>query len=81
MAIEARKHDGRPAVNLEIVLGPCDARVPVQMTLDAHGLTVRRKGRRRALYADWDRLLSRMAPDGQAAAKYISNPVGLLVDG
>ena len=84
MAIDARKHNGRPEVNLEIVVGPMESRLPVQVTLDAHGISVRRKGRRRSrtLRIEWDTAISRMVPTSrQVPAKYLSNPLGLLVDG
>ena len=80
MAIDARKHGNAVAVNQDLELGPAGRRVPVQIVLDPHGLTIRRRGRRLALYADWDRLLVRMLPPENGPAKYLSNPAGLLVD-
>lgn len=80
MPIDARKHGNVAVVNLDVELGPAAARVPVQITLDPHGLSVRRRGRRLALRADWDRVLVHTLPPENAPAKYLSNPVGLLVD-
>ena len=81
MAIQAAKHGGAAEVDLEISLGPMERRTPVRVTLDGHRISIRRKGRRRAIGADWDRVVARLMPDEAAPAKYLSNPAGLLVDG
>jgi hypothetical protein len=80
MAINARKHDGRVLVDIVLALGPAGQGVPVQIEINAHGLRVRRKGRRLALWAGWDAVVARMTPPDKAAAKYLSNPMGLLLE-
>ena len=79
MAIDARKHEGRVAVDLVIALEEGEA--PVQVVVTPHGLQVRRKGRRTALGASWDKLLRRMDPPLSAPAKYLARPERLILDG
>ncbi|HUS45117.1 MAG TPA: hypothetical protein VM219_03690 [Phycisphaerae bacterium] len=81
MAIQAAKHGGAVDVDLEIELGPLERRVPVRITLDGRRISIRRKGRRRAIGADWDAVVTRLVPGLDAPAKYLSNPAGVLVDG
>jgi len=80
MAVKARNHGGMVEVEIDLVLGPAGRVVPVTVEIGPHGLKVRRKGRRLALWGGWDGIVSRMMPPDRAAAKFLANPAGLLME-
>ena len=67
-------------LDIDLALGPAGQAVPVRIEINAHGLKIRRKGRRLALWAGWDSVLARMTPPDKAAAKFLENPAGLLME-
>lgn len=82
MAIDARNRGGREIeIDIGLVLGPAGQATPVRLSIGPHGLAIRAKGRRLRLYAAWETVIARMTPPVQAPAKFLSNPMGLLMEG
>tara|TARA_Y100000034_G_scaffold80510_1_gene96618 strand:- start:9587 stop:9829 length:243 start_codon:yes stop_codon:yes gene_type:complete len=53
---------------------------PVIATMSVHGIELRRKGTSRKLHISWSKIGKLAEIPGNAPAKYLSNPMGWLVE-